>query len=216
MYKNQKSIFYLFNVTITLILVNIFIFIIFSLLLLTKIISVDFIALKPSNILQGKFLWTFLTSMFMHAGFFHIIANMISLIFLGSFTERLLGPKRFFYFYLLSGIFAGIIFVLLSVFIKSDFNSYAVGASGAIFGLVGLLMILTPNLPVYILFIPVPIKMKYAGVIVLFVLWMISVLGNIPIGNTAHLGGLITGLVYGIYLKKKYKRKTNYIKRIFS
>jgi membrane associated rhomboid family serine protease len=213
--KNYK-ILSLFNVTLNLILINVTTFLAFTLLLFTKIFPVDLIALKPANILEGKYLWTFLTSMFMHAGIFHIFVNMLSLLFLGSFVERLIGSKRFFYFYLLSGIFSGIFFVLLSILIQGDFNSYAVGSSGAIFGLVGLLMILTPNLPVYVLFIPIPIKMKYAGPGVLIVLWLVSIAGNIPIGNTAHLGGLFAGLIYGIYLKKKYRRKTNYIKNIFS
>ena len=97
-----------------------------------------------------------------------------------------------------------------------NFDTYAVGASGALFGLVGLLMFLTPNLPVYVMFIPIPIKMKYAAPGILILLWLISIAGDVPIGNTAHLGGLILGLVYGIYLRKKYKNKTRYLSRYFS
>ena len=77
-------------------------------------------------------------------------------------------------------------------------------------------MLLTPNLPVYVMLIPIPIKMKYAAPGILVVLWFISAAGDVPIGNTAHLGGLLTGLAYGTYLKKKYKRKTEYISRHFS
>lgn len=152
----------------------------------------------------------------MHGGLFHIFANMFSLFFIGSLVEKILGAKRYLYFYMISGLLAGAFFVLSSLIFTADFNTFAVGASGALFGLIGLLVLLTPNLPVYIMFIPIPIKMKYAAPGILIVLWFISVAGDVPIGNTAHLGGLITGLVYGLYLRKKYKKKTRLISRHFS
>jgi len=203
------------NVTISLILINIIAFVLFSILLRLDI-PIDSIAIKPSNILQGKYLWTFVTSMFMHGGIFHIFANMFSLLFVGSLIERILGAKRYFFFYMGSGLFAGLFFVLASLIFTVDFNTFAVGASGALFGLVGLLVLLTPNLPVFIMFIPIPIKIKYAGPGILIVLWFVSIAGDIPIGNTAHLGGLIIGILYGIYLKRKYRRKTEYLKKVFS
>jgi len=152
----------------------------------------------------------------MHGGIFHLFANMFSFLFLGNFIEKILGKKRFLIFYIVAGLFAGIMFVLVSLILPIDFNAYAVGASGAIFGLIGLAMILTPNLPVYIMFIPIPIKMKYAAPAMLILLWLISVFGGVSIGNTAHLGGFIVGLGYGFYLKKKYKNKTKYINKYFS
>jgi len=181
-----------------------------------EFLSIDAIAIKPSNILQGKYLWTFLTSMFMHGGLFHIFANMFSLIFIGSLVEKILGPKRYLWFYLFSGLFAGLLFVLSGLVFPADFNTYAVGASGALFGLVGVLVILTPNLPVYAMFIPIPIKMKYAGPGLLIILWLISAAGNLPIGNTAHFGGLLVGLAYGIYLRKRYRNKVQMLARHFS
>ena len=104
---------------------------------------------------------------------------------------------------------------MLSLVFVSDFEAYAVGASGALFGLVGLLVLLTPNLPVYVMLIPIPIKMKYAGPGILIVLWLISNIANVGIGNTAHLGGLVVGILYGFYLKKKFPRKTRMIGRHF-
>jgi len=205
-----------FSVTLWLIIINSILFVLFLFLIQLKIISIDSIAIKPSNILAGNYLWTFATSMFMHGNLFHIFANMFSLLFIGTLVERILGKKRYLYFYLISGLLAGAFFVLLSLFSPADLDTFAVGASGALFGLVGLLMLLTPNLPVYVMLIPIPIKMKYAAPGILVVLWFISAAGNIPIGNTAHLGGLLSGLAYGIYLKKKYKRKTEYIGRHFS
>ena len=213
--ERKKSIFSL-SLTFILILVNVIAFILFYFLLGAEVISLDSIAIKPLNILQGKYLWTFLTSMFMHAGFFHLFVNMLSLLFIGSLVERILGRKRYFYFYMIAGIFAGLFFVLSSLIFPSDLDTFAVGASGALFGLVGLLVLLTPNLPVFVMFIPIPIKMKYAAPGILILLWLISIAGNVPIGNTAHLGGLLAGLVYGIYLRNKYEKKMKYLNRYFS
>ncbi|MEK6847588.1 MAG: rhomboid family intramembrane serine protease, partial [Nanoarchaeota archaeon] len=195
------------SITFILILITVVTFILFTILISANVIPIDFVALKPSNILQGAYLWTFLTSMFMHAGFFHLFVNMLSLLFIGSLVEKILGKKRYIYFYVISGILAGLFFVFSSLILSADMNTFAVGASGALFALVGLLTLLTPNLPVYVMFIPIPIKMKYAAPGILILLWLISVAGNLPIGNTAHLGGLLAGLVYGVYLKNKYKRK---------
>ena len=107
-------------------------------------------------------------------------------------------------------------FVVSSTIFVQDLNQFAVGASGALFGVVGLLVLLTPNLPVYVMFIPIPVKMKYAAPGILIVLWLISIAGDVPIGNTAHLGGLLAGLAYGIYLRTKYKKKVRYLNRFFS
>jgi hypothetical protein len=204
------------SVNTWLIIINLFAFILFTIFLIYNKNNIDYIAIKPANILAGNYLWTFATSMFMHGGAFHLFANMLSLFFLGSLIEKILGRKRYFWFYISSGLLAGVFFVLTSIIFDSNLNTFAVGASGALFGLVGLLILLTPDLPVFIMFIPIPVKMKYAGVGMLIGLWLISYIGNIPIGNTAHLGGLIAGLAYGIYLRKKFPNKTGALRKYFS
>lgn len=210
----KKNIFSYISVNLALIIVNVIAFIAFMIMIGLNV-QIDYIAIKPLNILQGDYLWTFITSMFMHAGFFHLFVNMFSLFFLGSLIEKIIGPKRYFIFYMAAGLFAGLLFVLTSLVFTADINTFAVGASGALFGLVGLLVLLTPNLSVFVMFIPIPIKMKYAGPGILVVLWLISIAGDIPIGNMAHLGGLLAGLAYGVYLKKRYKRKTELIRKYF-
>ena len=214
--RKKKNIFGSLSVTLTLILINIILFVLFLILISTEALSIDVIALQPANIFAGKYLWTFLTSMFMHGNFFHLFVNMLSLFFVGSLVEKILGQKRYLSFYLIAGLVAGLFFVLLSLAFPSDLNAYAVGASGALFGLVGLLVLLTPNLPVYVMFIPIPIKMKYAAPGLLIVLWIISATTNLGIGNTAHLGGLIAGLIYGLYLKNKFPNKSRMLNKRFS
>lgn len=215
-FQNKKRRIFNFSLNIWLVIINVVLFIVFAILSSLKILSIDYVALNPSNVLAGKYLWTFLTSMFMHANFLHLFVNMVSLIFVGSLVEKLIGKKRYLSIYILSGLFAGILFVLSVLIFKSDMASFAVGASGAIFGLIGLLIILTPNLPVYLMFVPIPIKMKYAGPVMLILLWVVSIAGNISIGNFAHLGGFIFGLGYGLYLRTKFPNKVRYISRQFS
>ncbi len=219
--RRKKSFFFGLGVNTSIIILNVILYFVFALLLKFEILTLNHVAINPFNIVQGKYLWTFLTSMFMHGNFFHLFVNMLSLFFIGTLIQRILGTKRYLSFYLISGIFAGLFFVLISVVMNqfgfsADFNTYAVGASGALFGLIGLLMLLTPNLPVYVMFIPIPIKIKYAAPGILILLWVISITGNIPIGNTAHLGGLIAGLAYGFYLRSKYKNKVKAISNHFS
>lgn len=211
----KKSFLSGMSVTVWLIIITVIAFLVGVAILYYNPDSIKYIALQPSSILQGKYIWTFITSMFMHGGVGHLFVNMLSLIFIGSFVERLIGRKRFFWFYMISGLFAGLFFVLIAYVFNSGLDVYAVGASGALFGVGGLLMLLTPNLPVYIMFIPIPIKMKYAMPVMLLVLWLASFIGDIPIGNTAHLGGLIAGLIYGFYLRGKYKRRIQVIRRYY-
>jgi membrane associated rhomboid family serine protease len=205
-----------FSLTTQLIIINVFCFILFFILISTNVLTWDFIAINPSNILNGMYLWTFLTSMFMHGGFFHLFVNMLSLFFVGPLIERILGRKRFFWFYIFAGLFSGLLFVVSPYLFPQDLNTYAVGSSGALFGLIGLLVLLTPNLPVYVMFIPIPIKMKYAAPGMLVLLWVISITAGLPIGNIAHFGGLIFGLVYGWVLVKKFPIKIGRIRRHFS
>ncbi|MCK4996843.1 rhomboid family intramembrane serine protease [Candidatus Pacearchaeota archaeon] len=186
--------------------------------------AISWVALMPAAIFSGKSVWTFITSMFMHGSFTHLLVNMISLSFIGSFVEKLIGKKRFLRVYLIGGLFAGLLFVtlaglfgntLLGERIVGSPFAYAVGASGAIFALGGLLAVLTPKLPVMVFFI-IPMPMWIAMAVLMFGLWAVSLGAGLGIGNTAHLGGLIIGLGYGFYLKKKYPHKTKMISRYFT
>jgi uncharacterized protein len=176
---------------------------------------VSWVALMPAMVLQGQGVWTFFTSMFMHAGFGHLFVNMISLMFIGGFVEKLIGKKRFLSLYFAGGLFAGLFFVLIALASGTDLNVYAVGASGAIFALGGLLAVLTPRLPVLVFFI-FPMPMWAAMGFLMFGLWALSLGLGLPIGNTAHFGGLIVGLGYGFYLRKRFPRKTRMISRYFA
>ena len=153
----------------------------------------------------------------------HLLFNMITLMFIGSFVERLVGKKRFLSLYFLGGLIASLTFVILAYFfgttdvgikLFSSPETFAVGASGAIFALGGLLAVLTPKMKVLVMFIiPMPMWMAMIGLV--FVIWAISLGLPLGVGNTAHFGGLMSGIVYGFYLRRKYPRKTRMISRYF-
>jgi uncharacterized protein len=206
------------SVTNWIILVNVIVFVVLSVLLLINQNSIKYFAIQPNFIFQGKYFWTFVTSMFSHTWLFHLFANMITLMFIGSFVERIIGRKRYLWFYLISGLIASVFFVVFAYFFGSTnpeslgfglFGSpeiFALGASGAIFGLAGVITMLVPRLKVLVFFI-IPMRMWAAMVFFLVVFWALSAFYGLPIGNSAHFGGFICGLIYGGYLRKKYKRK---------
>ncbi len=135
--------------------------------------------------------WTIITSMFVHNGIFHIFFNMFTLYFFGNFLIRLLGEKIFLFIYFIGGITGGILFLLMS----SQFT-WAVGASGAVFAVVGAIVVLRPKIKVYIFPIPAPIPLWMA--VIGFVL-----LSFLPsIAWQAHLGGLVFGLGVGYLFKR--------------
>jgi len=152
---------FLSNLSVTgwLILVNVILFVLT--LVLSSFINVNkYFALQANNLFNNYYIWTLLTSMFMHAGPFHLFVNMLSLFFIGKFLETILGKKRYFWLYILAGVFASLFFAFFSyffgvsgigarIFVTPD--TFAVGASGAIFAIAGVLALLTPRNKVYLI-----------------------------------------------------------------
>lgn len=258
------------NISITtwLIAVNTFFFVV-SLFLGN---FTNYLALQPRALFENYYAWTLITSMFMHAGVAHLFFNMFSLYFIGGFVEKIIGRKRFLWFYIISGIFAGLFFSVLSYFFGYGIGAkifgspdlLAVGASGAIFGLLGLLAVITPRKRVYLiagplvaiilqvvlesfitassllslieiiitlyifisiflifsfnsgarkLALPIELEFWLLPVIAIVPLVVIGFFVQLPIGNMAHLGGLILGLGYGFYLRRKYAKKIMILNR---
>jgi membrane associated rhomboid family serine protease len=142
--------------------------------------------------------WTIITSMFVHAGVWHILANMVTFYFFGSFLNKLIGTKNLLITYFGGGILGGIFYLLLS-------NPYvpAVGASGAVFALGGVLTVLTPKLKVIVFPIPAPIPLWVAIIGGFIILSLLSLAPGIGIAWQGHLGGLVFGLIAGYFFRKK-------------
>ncbi|MEA3254369.1 MAG: rhomboid family intramembrane serine protease [Candidatus Altiarchaeota archaeon] len=140
--------------------------------------------------------WRLITSMFVHGGFNHLLYNLLTLFFLGTFLCSLIGEKKFLRLYFAGGILGGI-FVVVSGFLFGTLNMITIGASGAIFAVGGALAILKPNQPVLLFFIiPMPMWIAIFGVFLL-----LSFLPGVSLPG--HLGGLVVGVILGYRFKKK-------------
>lgn len=172
-------------------------------------------ALTPSLAVGQYFIWTFVTSIFLHTMTIHLLFNMISLFFVGRFVEPLIGRKRFLHVFFLSGIFAGLLHVAVSYWTSSGLDIPAIGASGAIFGLLGLLAVLIPRQKILLFFV-IPMPLWVLGVILLTLLILNPQIGGVTIGHIAHLGGFVAGAIYGFYLVKKYPQKIQMLRQVYN
>jgi hypothetical protein len=151
------------------------------------------------------YLWTWITSVFSHGGFTHILFNGIALYFFGPVVERQVGSKAFTVLFLVSGAVAGLGQIGLSLALGE--TSAVLGASGAIMAIMGVLTVLNPDMRVLLyFFIPVPIWLLTFGYAGLSVVGVLSPTTNVLGGNVAHmahLSGLVIGLLYGKYAERK-------------
>ena len=150
--------------------------------------------------------WTIVTNLFVHGNIWHLIFNMLTLYFFGTFLIRLIGIRDFLIIYFGGGILGNIFFMFFAILRDSIFMDprflYAIviGASGAIFALGGTLALLTPKLRVYIFPIPVPMPLWVA------VLIGFAILSFMPgIAWQGHLGGLVFGLIAGLVLRRRIR-----------
>lgn len=182
--------------------------------------------------------WQPITYMFMHSeqSLMHILFNMFALYSFGSILEAHWGGKRFINFYLITGLGAlglqwavqafeiyqltGSVFNNLNTLsiagmsatdvdtIKGIYFGPMVGASGAIFGLLVAFAVLYPNLEMYIMFIPVPVKAKYIIPVYIVIELFLGVarFEGDSIAHFAHLGGALIGFI----LVKLWRNKSTY------
>jgi membrane associated rhomboid family serine protease len=142
--------------------------------------------------------WQLITYQFIHQSFWHLFSNMLGLYFLGPETERALGTNRFFALYFLSGVLGGLGWSLLSPY------GACVGASGAIFGILGAYAALYPNRELILIFFPfIPIKAWFFVLLLGAYEFMHTLAGpGGHIANSAHLGGGIAGYIYATIIAR--------------
>ncbi len=212
-------------VTLNIIIINFIVWL--AALTLPKIAGIDlnyllglhYFEASDFNVIQ------LVTYMFLHdtRSIDHIFFNMFSVFMFGRTLEMVWGGKRFLFYYLTTGIGAGLIQEVAWYFeLQSVINSYVpqigweqvsmglnqfitVGASGAAFGILLAFGMLFPNAPLFIIFIPIPIKAKYF-VIFYGLLELFFGISNYPrdgVAHFAHLGGMLFGFFLIWYWKKK-------------
>ncbi len=141
--------------------------------------------------------------------FFHILFNMFGLFMFGRILENVWGAKRFLFFYLACGVGAAAIHLLIQ-YLTSDGHA-AIGASGAVMGVFVAFGYLFPNTPLYIMFIPIPIKAKWAilGLVAVDLFGGVSSVPGDNVAHFAHLGGALTGFLI-VFIWNRTNRKTLY------
>ncbi len=150
-----------------------------------------------------------LTSAFSHNLFFHLFINMFVLLSFGSLLERVMGKFRFLRFYLLAGIVGSLSHAVVSYTILESPDQPALGASGAIAGLVLLFSLLFPKEKILVLgLIPVPAIFGALAFIGIDIWGLMAQAGGggLPIGHGAHLGGSFTGILYYLFIRRQRKK----------
>ncbi len=172
--------------------------IIIGVFILQKLIPTftDLFILDARSVIPG--VWTLLTAVFLHSGVVHLLYNLFALALFGSILESIIGSRKFLILFFVSGLAAS--------FASLPFYTRVLGASGAIFGILGMLGILRPKLTVWVYSMPMPM------ILALFV-WaagdIIGIYAPSGTANIAHLGGLVIGVSAGIYYRKQFREKKN-------
>jgi len=155
------------------------------------------LALRPDTAF-GPRSYTLVTHMFLHANLLHILGNTIFLVFFGMPLEARIGPRRMAAIYLVSGVMAGVLDSLASIGIVGDVVVPRVGASGAIFGIMGAFLALYPHqrilMPFLVIIMEAPVwvgVLLYGG----FETYLVLIQASDGIGHMAHVGGVVTGII---------------------
>lgn len=165
----------------------------------------------PEKILRGESIYTLLTSMYMHGGFMHIFGNMLYLNIFGDNVEDVYGHLKYLAFYTVCGISAS----LIHVFLTSNPFIPAVGASGAISGVLGAYAVLYPRARILtavffriIYFTRVPAYLFIGFWFIMQLLLSVYEIYGYAIGIAvwAHIGGFIVGLLLALPLRTKLRR----------
>ena len=152
--------------------------------------------LIPAAVVKDFKVWQLATYMFLHAGFGHIIWNMLALWMFGADLEQMWGTRKFLRFYFFCGIGAGICVVLLNYLLPwGKPNIPTMGSSGAIFGILMACAMLFPTRTILWGFL-IPIQMKFFVMIVGAIAFMMSFQSGSNVSNFAHLGGLLFGYIF--------------------
>ena len=175
----------------------------------SALISFDHLfGFSVSRFWHDQYLWQIVTYMFLHGNFSHILFNMFALWMFGPDIERKLGSREFLKYYFITGIGAIFSFFLTHI---SELNiaenirepgSVVLGASGAIFGILGAYGYYFGNRMLLLIIPPIPIRARtLVFLTALLELFFLLTQPGSTIAHVAHLGGLIVGVAYLHYWK---------------
>jgi membrane associated rhomboid family serine protease len=159
------------------------------------------LGLVPRAVTHGLRLWQPLTYLFLHGGLMHLLFNMLFLWMFGVDLERAWGTRRFWNYFLVTGVGAGIINVL----VKTALDPHGVGtslaptigASGAIYAVLVAAAIMFPDRQVWLIPFPVQIPMKIYVIAAVAIEFFFTLgAGGDNVSHVTHLGGILVGYVY--------------------
>ena len=202
-----------------LLIVNVALFLIIN--VFSNILTINLLDWLAMPVSLSQFIyrfWTIISFQFAHDGFGHVLANMLLLYFNGRMFANLLTEKRLVFLYLLSGVSAGLLMLVLGLILPQQFSGvYLFGASASVIGIICAFAMYTPNMPIAIFGI-IEMKYKYWAMI-LFTLFTLLDFSINTGGKISHFGGAAFGLLFGYLLKNgndlsqlsfyKPKAKTN-------
>ncbi|MBI2581250.1 rhomboid family intramembrane serine protease [Candidatus Woesearchaeota archaeon] len=136
--------------------------------------------------------WTLLTAIFLHGSIVHLLYNGFGLAVFGSILEEAVGSRRFLMVFFATG--------LVSSVVSTFFYNAVIGASGAIFGIMGVVTVLHPTMTVWVYYIPMPM---YMAAVVWAVVDLFGFVVPQGIANAGHLAGLAAGVASGFVIKGK-------------
>jgi membrane associated rhomboid family serine protease len=185
-----------------LIIINISVFLVLN--ISTHILALpvyDYLALPIGGTDFLKRIWTIFTYMFSHLELGHMFFNMLLFYFTAQLFFTILGEKKLFYVYVMSGLVGGAFLLLCGLIFPESFSrSSLIGASAAVMGVVMAIAAYTPNYPVNLWGI-IKMPYKYFAMIAFITSTIIDFSMNTG-GKISHIGGAIFGLTYGYGLKK--------------
>lgn len=154
---------------------------------------IKWFGLHPAYIFKYFFIWQFITYMFLHGDFLHILLNMFILWMFGCEVERNWGSREFLKYYFICGIGAGLFHLVFNLSSAIP----VVGASGAIYGILIAFAMLFPDRPIIIFPFFIPLKAKYWVIVFGSLALLFGILdGGDGIAHFAHLGGMVIGFLY--------------------
>lgn len=144
--------------------------------------------------------WRFVTSMFLHGGLMHIFFNAYALFMFGSILETRVSGRDYLILFFGAGLLGGFLYYLTyAIGIIPPIP--ALGASGAIYGILGATAIMLPDLRIFFWFFPM--KLRYAAILWVVIEFAGTFDYSSGVASAAHLGGLLFGLVYAWNLKRQ-------------
>jgi len=174
--------------------------------------------LVPIAVTQGLHIWQPFTYIFLHGGIWHLLINMLMLWMFGRDLEQIWGKRRFYQYFFLCGIGAGLINVIVKtipIFWGSAPSvTPTIGASGAIFGILIANAILFPDRQIWLIPFPITIAMRpYVAVMGAIEFFSTLGSGGDNVAHVCHLGGMLVGYVYlrrGSFLYRARNRYTDW------